>query len=244
MTPEPSVTSKPVQSQYLQSVLIIDDDRELTEMLDTYLGSLGYRVTIADNGESGLAVATSQRHFDLILLDVMMPRLDGFEVLKKLRMSHTTPVLMLTARGDDYDRILGLELGADDYLPKPFNHRELVARIKAFFRRLDLSASAQTEQDLQVNGLFLSNASQRAEVDGVPLTLTGTEFALLRLLMLNAGKRVTKEDISEKVLGKKLMTFDRSIDMHLSNLRKKIYAASPKERIKTIRGAGYLLVVQ
>ena len=244
MTVEPFATHKPTPSQHLQSLLIIDDDRELTEMLDTYLGSLGYQITIAEQGEAGLDLATSGRHFDLILLDVMMPRMDGFEVLRKLRMSHTTPVLMLTARGDDYDRILGLELGADDYLPKPFNHRELLARIKAFFRRLELSVSAQIEQDLRVNGLFLSSTRQRAEVEGVPLMLTGTEFSILRLLMLNAGQRVSKETISEKVLGKKLMTFDRSIDMHLSNLRKKIAEISAIERIKTIRGAGYLLISQ
>ncbi|GGW78977.1 response regulator [Alteromonas halophila] len=228
----------------MQSLLIIDDDHQLTAMLDTYLSTLGYGISIAEDGEAGLALATSGRHFDLILLDVMMPKLDGFDVLRRLRMHHSTPVLMLTARGDDYDRILGLELGADDYLPKPFNHRELVARIKAFFRRQELSLSAQSQQDLSVNGLFLSTATQSAQVDGTTLDLTATEFALLRLLMMNAGQRVSKQTISEQVLEKKLMAFDRSIDMHVSNLRRKVSQISPKERIKTIRGAGYLLLTQ
>jgi two-component system response regulator CpxR len=169
--------------------------------------------------------------------------MDGFDVLKKLRASHATPVLMLTARGDDYDRILGLEMGADDYLPKPFNHRELVARIKAIVRRHNMAAAGNgVEQDLLVNGVHLSPSSQTANVDGEPLSLTSTEFSILRLLMLHAAKRVTKEEISLKVLGKPLQAFDRSIDMHVSNLRKKINAVSVDEKIKTIRGIGYMLL--
>ena len=229
---------------HLQSILVIDDDVELTEMLSTYLTSMGYNVTVKNDGEAGLSEATSGKRYDLILLDVMMPKIDGFDVLKKLRVSHTTPVLMLTARGDDYDRILGLEIGADDYLPKPFNHRELVARIKAIVRRHNLSASGGAiEQDLLVNGIFLSPSSQVAKVDDVELVLTSTEFLILRLLMLNAAKRVTKEEISLKVLGKPLQVFDRSIDMHVSNLRKKISSVTLGEKIKTIRGVGYMLIV-
>lgn len=229
---------------HLQSILVIDDDVELTEMLSTYLTSMGYNVIVKNDGEAGLSEATSGKHYDLILLDVMMPKIDGFDVLKKLRESHTTPVLMLTARGDDYDRILGLEIGADDYLPKPFNHRELVARIKAIVRRHNLSASGGAiEQDLLVNGIFLSPSSQMAKVDDVELVLTTTEFLILRLLMLNVANRVTKEEISLKVLGKPLQAFDRSIDMHVSNLRKKISAVTVGEKIKTIRGVGYMLIV-
>ena len=228
---------------HLQSILIIDDDNELTDMLATYLSSMGYQIQVSNDGQAGLAEATAGGHYDLILLDVMMPKMDGFDVLKKLRVSHATPVLMLTARGDDYDRILGLELGADDYLPKPFNHRELVARIKAIFRRLALTNSGGTiEHDLIVNELFLSSSSQVAKVGEVEMTLTSTEFSILRLLMLNTGSRVTKEEISLKVLGKPLQAFDRSIDMHVSNLRKKIAAISNIEKIKTIRGVGYMLL--
>ncbi|MBU3020817.1 response regulator [Aestuariibacter sp. A3R04] len=230
-----------VASAVSQTILIIDDDRELTDMLEAYLEGSGYRVIVENDSVKGLNRATSSEKVDLILLDVMMPGLDGFEVLKKLRITHLTPVLMLTARGDDYDRILGLELGADDYLPKPFNHRELVARVKAIFRRLDLSSQSRQQQDLNVNGIELSNARQTALCHGQPLTLTNTEFSILQLLMVNAGERVTKEDISQKVLGKPLQAFDRSIDMHVSNLRKKLAETTSDEKIKTIRGAGYLL---
>lgn len=226
----------------LQSVLIIDDDTELTDMLSTYLEGAGYKVNTCNDGHSGLSEAVSGEKYDLILLDVMMPKLDGFEVLKRLRVSQTTPVLMLTARGDDYDRILGLELGADDYLPKPFNHRELLARVKAIFRRQAISAnSISGEQDLLVEEVLLSPSRQFVSVRGEEIALTSSEFSILRLLMLNVGQRVTKEEISQKVLGKPLQAFDRSIDMHVSNLRKKMAAVSPSEKIKTIRGVGYML---
>ncbi|MEW9797396.1 response regulator [Alteromonas sp. CYL-A6] len=233
-----SDTSRPS----LQSLLIIDDDTELTALLSDYLTEAGYRVAVEHDGQAGLAEATCGSSYDLILLDVMMPKMDGFDVLKRLRTTHTTPVLMLTARGDDYDRILGLELGADDYLPKPFNHRELVARIRAFFRRQDIALSSAGEQQLSLGGVTLCHASQSVAIDGAPLQLTGTEFAILHLLMLHAGQRVTKQTISEKALGKRLMAYDRSIDMHVSNLRKKMAEHSTPERIKTIRGAGYLFV--
>ena len=226
-----------------QSILIIDDDEELTQMLQAYLQGMGYDVAVRNDSVQGLAEATTGSHYDLVLLDVMMPQMDGFDVLKQLRVSHSTPVLMLTARGDDYDRILGLELGADDYLPKPFNHRELAARIKAIFRRQEFTTAAQHQQDIIVNGILLSNSRQAVEVNHVPITLTATEFSVLRLLMLQAGNLVTKEDISLKALGKKLMAFDRSIDMHVSNLRKKIAAIASDEKIRTIRGAGYLMKV-
>ena len=224
-----------------QPILIIDDDHELTDMLRTYLEATGYAVTVANDSVEGLRLATSGETFELILLDVMMPQLDGFEVLKKLRISHLTPVLMLTARGDDFDRILGLELGADDYLPKPFNHRELLARIKAIFRRLELSGQMRQQQDLAINHISLSVSRQVAACNNTSLTLTNTEFAILHLLMVNAGQLVTKEEISSKVLGKKLQAFDRSIDMHVSNLRKKLSETTRDEKIKTIRGSGYLL---
>lgn len=231
-----------VSSTTLPSVLIIDDDTELTEMLSTYLHGAGYKVNICDDGQAGLSEAISGEKYDLILLDVMMPKLDGFEVLKRLRVSKTTPVLMLTARGDDYDRILGLELGADDYLPKPFNHRELLARVKAIFRRQAISANnTSTEQDIMVDDVLLSPSRQFVSVNGQEVALTSSEFSILRLLMLNVGQRVTKEDISQKVLGKPLQAFDRSIDMHVSNLRKKIASVNPTEKIKTIRGVGYML---
>ena len=222
-------------------ILIIDDDIELTEMLASYLSGAGYSVTVENHPVKGLSRACEDDSVELVLLDVMMPELDGFEVLKKLRASRITPVIMLTARGDDYDKILGLELGADDYLPKPFNHRELEARVKAIFRRQALTSQSGLQQNMAVNGIALSASKQQATCHGHELTLTSTEFLILRLLMLHAGHLVSKDDISLKVLEKPLATFDRSIDMHVSNLRRKIAEFAEDEKIRTIRGAGYLL---
>lgn len=226
-----------------KKLLLIDDDLELTSLLNEYLSPQGYEIDVAHDGETGLSLATSNKHYDLILLDVMLPKLDGFEVLRKLRISHHTPVLMLTAKGDDYDKIFGLEMGADDYLAKPFNHRELSARIKALVRRMALLPSGSVQQNLKFGNVELSPAAQQVTCANNIVELTGTEYSILYLLMLNQGNLVSKEDISEKVLGKKLAAFDRSIDMHVSNLRKKLAVFSPEEKIKTHRGAGYLYVV-
>jgi two-component system response regulator CpxR len=224
-------------------ILLIDDDLELTDLLQEYLIPQGYEFDVAHDGEAGMSLATSGKHYDLILLDVMLPKLDGFEVLKKLRTSHLTPVLMLTAKGDDHDKILGLEMGADDYLAKPFNHRELSARIKALVRRMALLPSGTVQQNLKVGSVKLSPSAQQVLCAGNPVELTGTEYSILHLLMINQGNLVSKQDISEKVLGKKLAAFDRSIDMHVSNLRKKLAVFSIEEKIKTHRGAGYLFLV-
>ena len=227
----------------MHTILIIDDDTELTEMLSDYLHAADYEVLVAHNGEEGLAVLGRNPNISLILLDVMMPVMDGFETLKALRKHYLTPVLMLTARGDDYDRILGLELGADDYLPKPFNHRELLARVKVIIRRLDLTTGlSETAQHPTVNGIQLDVKQQSASLNAQPLPLTGTEFYVLQLLMQNAGQIVTKATISERALGKKLMAFDRNIDMHVSNIRRKMAEISDDTKIKTIRGAGYILL--
>lgn len=226
-----------------KSLLLIDDDKELAELLCEFLSPQGYKVTLAHDGEEGLELATGGQHFDVILLDVMLPKMDGFEVLKRLRYSHLTPVLMLTAKGDDFDRIFGLELGADDYLPKPFNHRELSARIKAIVRRMEYLPAVSQQQDLKIGNVQLCPSTQKVTCGDYPLVLTATEFAVLQLLMMNKGTIVSKEDISEKVLGRKLMAFDRSIDMHVSNIRKKLAKGSDDEKIKTVRGSGYLYLV-
>ncbi|MFT2092073.1 response regulator [Paraglaciecola sp. 2405UD69-4] len=227
-----------------KQLLLIDDDIELTDLLSQYLKPQGYDIDIVHDGESGITQATSGKHYDLIILDVMLPKLDGFEVLKKLRVSHFTPVLMLTAKGDDLDKILGLEMGADDYLAKPFNHRELSARIKALVRRMGLLPATSVQQNLVLGDVELSPPSQQVHCNGHLLELTGTEYSILHLLMLNHGILVSKNDISEKVLGRKLAAFDRSIDMHVSNLRKKLAEFNPTEKIKTHRGAGYLYLVE
>jgi len=223
-------------------VLIIDDDKQLTSMLDEFLCTTGYVVSVANDGQEGLDRLAQVNRFDVILLDVMMPVKDGFDVLREMRQSCFTPVIMLTARGDDYDRILGLELGADDYLPKPFNHRELVARIKALIRRRDQYDEQNASNTIEVGNLSIHASSQKATYFGQELELTGTEFATLFLLCKNAGNLVSKATISEQVLGRRLMEFDRSIDMHVSNIRKKLAIIDQTPTIKTVRGAGYILL--
>ncbi|MDN4502441.1 response regulator transcription factor [Alteromonadaceae bacterium BrNp21-10] len=224
-----------------KSILIIDDDIELTELLSEYLIPNGFEISIAHDGQQGLQTATSSQHFDLILLDVMLPELDGFEVLKRLRQSHSTPILMLTAKGDDFDRIMGLEMGADDYLAKPFNPRVLVARINAMLRRVDLLNSPK-QQSLHINDVEVFPASLTALCNNKELPLTGTEFGILHELMNHVGTLVTKNQLSEQVLGRKMASFDRSIDMHVSNLRKKINDVTTDDKIKTVRGAGYIFI--
>lgn len=211
-------------------------------MLEAFLAAMDYQVTVANDGQAGLDTIAAEDDFDLILLDVMMPIKDGFDVLRTLRQSCVTPVIMLTARGDDYDRILGLELGADDYLPKPFNHRELVARMKAIVRRRTQYDDHSESDTLEIGELMVNPSAQQAMFHSQVLDLTGTEFGTLHLLATKKGTLVTKAVISEHVLGRKLMEYDRSIDMHVSNIRKKLAAIEPTPVIKTVRGAGYILL--
>ncbi|WP_282115186.1 response regulator [Pseudoalteromonas arctica] len=224
-------------------LLMIDDDTGLCELLSEYLTAQGFEIQSVHDGEQGLKLAQTN-DYALILLDVMLPTLDGFEVLKQLRQTKLTPVIMLTAKGEDFDRIFGLELGADDYIPKPFNHRELLARVKAITRRIEHinSLNAATTSKLLVNGITVNLAAREASIDGSTLTLTGTEYEILTLLCKNAGEVVSKEQISEEVLGRRLASFDRSIDMHVSNIRKKIAEHISGERIKTMRGTGYVFI--
>lgn len=224
-------------------LLMIDDDTGLCELLSEYLTAQGYQVECVHDGEQGLKQALSQE-YALILLDVMLPKLDGFEVLKQLRQTKLTPVIMLTAKGEDFDRIFGLELGADDYIPKPFNHRELLARVKAITRRIEhiTNLGNSTANKLSVNNIVINLAAREAYVDEHPLSLTGTEYEVLALLVKSAGEVVSKEQISEQVLGRRLASFDRSIDMHVSNIRKKIAEFNITERIKTMRGTGYVFI--
>ncbi|MFV7666444.1 response regulator [Shewanella algae] len=227
----------------MSRILLIDDDLGLAELLGQLLELEGFELTLAHDGQSGLELAIAN-DYDLILLDVMLPKLNGFEVLRELRGKKQTPVLMLTARGDEIDRVVGLEIGADDYLPKPFNDRELVARIRAIIRRANI-----TPQDIPLSGiqtigdLSLDSARQEAYCNEQLLLLTGTEFSLLYTLANQAGELIGKDELSETVLGKKLMPFDRSLDMHLSNLRKKLPERSDgRPRVKTIRGKGYIWI--
>jgi two-component system response regulator CpxR len=225
-------------------ILLIDDDTELTSLLKEVLSFEGFDVSEANNGEEGLAKLSSE--IDLILLDVMMPKLNGMETLKRLRENWETPVLMLTAKGEEIDRVIGLELGADDYLPKPFSDRELLARIRAILRRTQSSASnksAKSSDCIEYQDIQVFPGKQEAYCQGQQLELTTTEFALLSHFVQNPGETITKETLSLDVLGKRLAAFDRAIDMHVSNLRKKLPEREDgKSRIKTLRGRGYLLV--
>lgn len=224
-------------------LLMIDDDTDLCELLSEYLSAQGFSIQTAHDGQQGLELAL-QNDFALILLDVMLPTIDGFEVLKQLRQSKLTPVIMLTAKGEDFDRIFGLELGADDYIPKPFNHRELLARVKAITRRIEHinSVSNNTNKKLSLNGITINFAAREASINNTPLTLTGTEYEILALLIKHAPDVISKEQISEDVLGRRLASFDRSIDMHVSNIRKKIAEHIEGDKIKTMRGAGYVFI--
>lgn len=207
----------------MAKILLVDDDAELTDLLSQLLELEGFEVNVVRNGREALTAL--DRTYDLVLLDVMMPVLNGIETLQQIRKNFSTPVIMLTARGDEIDRIVGLELGADDYLPKPFNDRELIARIKAILRRVDQANKMATQTDvekIEFAGITLYPGRQQVLAGDQDLELTGTEFALLLHLIKNPGIIVPKEVLSVEVLGKKLASFDRSIDMHMSNLRKKL----------------------
>ncbi|HGH6026841.1 TPA: response regulator [Vibrio mimicus] len=222
-------------------ILLIDDDTELTSLLTEVLQYEGFDISEANDGEAGLAAVTDQ--IDLILLDVMMPKLNGMETLKRLREKWATPVLMLTAKGEEIDRVIGLELGADDYLPKPFSDRELLARIRAILRRTQNALSPKHTDVIECQDIQVYPGKQEAYCQGQLLDLTTTEFALLTHFVQSPGETLTKEMLSIEVLGKRLAAFDRAIDMHVSNLRKKLpERLDGKARIKTLRGRGYLMV--
>jgi DNA-binding response OmpR family regulator len=228
----------------MEDVLLIDDDVELCEMLSEYLSRYEFRVHAIHRGDAGLEAARS-RTWPMILLDVMLPGLDGIEVLKQIRSFSSGSVLLLTARGEDVDRIVGLEMGADDYLPKPFNPRELLARIRAIRRRSTPSQIPQESSALMVEDLVLDRAARTVTVAGRTLDLTDIEFTVLEVLMQSPGKVVNREILAEAALGRKFSPFDRSLDMHVSRLRKKLSVEGyTEDRVKTVRGTGYQLVLK
>jgi DNA-binding response OmpR family regulator len=226
------------------TLLLVDDDAELCALMTDYLGARGYAITSAYDGVAGLRAALEQS-FDLVILDVMLPQLDGFEVLRQLRHRSPVPVLMLTARVDERDRIEGLEAGADDYLVKPFGVGELLARIRALMRRAQ--AKPVRSGPIEIGGVRLRPDTREAWSDGVRVTLTSLEFSLLELLMHAAGRVVSREEISAALYQRALNPYDRSLDVHMSNLRRKLETnASSGDRegvIRTIRGVGYMFVV-
>ena len=225
----------------MNRILVIDDDIELCELLTDYLTTEGFAVEAVHDGVAGAEQAIAG-DFSLVVLDVMLPGINGFEVLRLLRTGSQTPVLMLTARGDDVDRIVGLEMGADDYLPKPFNPRELVARIRAVQRRTKAAPAVGTvlNESMTVGDVTLDLGARSVQVGGEPVELTSVEFSLLEVLVRMAGQVVSREELSLKALGRELNSYDRSIDVHVSSLRRKLGSSGEEsERIKTVRGIGY-----
>jgi len=218
------------------TLLIADDDTELCELLREYFGQEGFEVRLAHNGEQALQEAR-RPGLDAMVLDIMMPKMNGVDVLRLLRKESELPVIMLTARGDDLDRIIGLELGADDYLAKPANPRELLARVRAILRRSQGQAGATT---LQAADLELNQGRRELLKDGISIDLTSTEFSILQLLLQRKGEVVDKKDLYLAALGREPVAYDRSIDMHVSNLRRKLGPdQQDNDRIETIRGIGY-----
>jgi two-component system response regulator CpxR len=215
---------------------------ELCSLVSEYLRPEGFQVESSHDGNSGLTRALSGEH-SLVVLDVMLPRLNGFDVLRKMRDSSRVPVLLLTARGEDVDRIVGLEIGADDYLPKPFNPRELVARIRAILRRTRGKGETPVPEIIRVGDVELDPATRSVQHRGKPVELTSVEFGLLQVLLREAGRVVTREAMVDEVLGRKFSPFDRSIDMHVSKVRKKLGDSGSEDYIKTIRGAGYIFAL-
>ena len=220
----------------MTAVLLADDDVELSGMLAEYLEREGFAVTAVHDGESAARLAGGGA-YQIVVLDVMMPRIDGVEALRRIRQASRVPVIMLTARGDDVDRIIGLELGADDYVAKPCTPRELAARLRAILRRVQ--PHADNAGPLTVSGLALWPEKRRVEWQGRPIELTSMEFNLLEVLMRNAGRVVSKKDLSEQALGRPLARFERSVDVHLSSIRQKLGDAAAL--IRTVRGQGYHL---
>lgn len=220
------------------NILIIDDDTELTDLLTQYLHSEGFNVISVNDGDKGVKKALNQA-FDAIVLDVMLPKLNGFEVLKAIREHLETPVLMLTARGDDIDRIVGLEIGADDYLPKPCSPRELLARLRAILRRTQ--KVPVIKPIIEHHNITVDCSKRHVAMKGKYLELTNAEFNILEMLIKSPGQAFSKEELTEYALGRKYTAYDRSIDVHISNLRNKLGDNTMGEPIvKTVRGFGYM----
>jgi DNA-binding response OmpR family regulator len=223
-------------------VLLVDDDRELCQMLTEYLNAEHFEVRSVHDGAQALTELRS-KGYEIVILDVMLPSVSGFDVLREIGTSNAPPVLMLTARGDDVDRIVGLELGADDYLAKPFNPRELVARIRAILRRAGNRAPRSAGTDIvEVGPIKLNMSNHQVRVAGDIVVLTGAELRVLELLMRSTGQVLSRDLLTEQALGRKLAAYDRSIDTHISNLRRKLNLVAGKDpEIKNIRGSGYIL---
>jgi len=220
-------------------ILIVDDDTELCELLTEFLGGEGFDVDSVHDGTRG-ADRSLAGEYELVVLDVMLPGMNGFDVLRRIRSVSNTPVIMLTARGEEVDRVVGLEIGADDYLPKPFSPRELVARMRAVLRRVSATGPENVEDAVEVADLAVDPGNRSVMLSGDEVQLTGTEFELLLVLARGAGRVVDRNELSKGALGRRANPYDRSLDVHVSNLRRKLGPLPDGgERIKTIRGVGY-----
>jgi two-component system response regulator CpxR len=238
----PAAAPEKTNAKPASRVLVVDDDVGLCELVAEYLVAEGFPVECVHNGENGIERALSGEHA-IAILDVMLPGISGFDVLRRLRTKSRLPVLMLTARGEDVDRIVGLEIGADDYLPKPFNPRELVARIRAVLRRTSPDDDHEHEASdlLAVGDVEMDLSTRTIRRDGENIDLTVVEYDILEKLLRSPGRIVSRQSLVKDVLGRVLSPFDRSIDMHISNLRKKLgHVVDGVERIKTVRGVGYI----
>jgi two-component system response regulator CpxR len=225
----------------MHTILLIDDDMELASMLGDYLAPEGFTLRIAGSGLDGLSMLGSGNN-DLVLLDVGLPDTNGFDVLAEIRSCSQVPVIMLTGRAENVDRIVGLEMGADDYLPKPFVPRELLARMRSVLRRSRMARAAAPAQGRQIaiDDLLMDRGARSVHCKGEPVMLTFAEYTILEMLLDAGGNTVSREDISLRALGRELAPYDRSIDVHMSNIRRKLgLAPSGGERIITVRGAGY-----
>jgi DNA-binding response OmpR family regulator len=223
-------------------VLLVDDDVELTSMLAQYLKREGFDAHAVHDGESG-AIAAASGHYEIVVLDVMMPGMSGMEVLRRIRADSRIPILMLTARGDNIDRIVGLDMGADDYIPKPCMPGELVARLRAVLRRTAPNGEPGAAKRLKLGGLELMPGSRSATWQGRPLELTGTEFSLLEVLARQAGQLISRQEISKRAFGRPLERFDRRIDVHISSIRQKLgLRPDGQSWIQSVRGMGYQLL--
>lgn len=231
----------------MTKILLVEDDKELAELVGEYLRINRFQVTICADGNQALHALANDR-FDLILLDIMLPKLDGLEVLRSLRKYARTPVIIISARSADVDKIVGLELGADDYLEKPFNHRELLARIKALLRRSNMpqdklsDESAEEPNQLKVADLCFNLNSRTLLHNSMPVALTGMEYSLLLKMAQHQGDIVSKEQLSVECMGRRLTPYDRSIDTHMSKIRKKLNKLTEQVQIKAVRGKGYCLI--
>ena len=227
-------------SSAVAHILLVDDDVDLSTMLRQYLENEGFKATVDFNGKQAVAAATSGA-YDVVILDVMLPTITGIELLRRIRQESTIPIIMLTAKGDQVDRVIGLELGADDYLPKPYYAPELVARLRAVLRRRDgARASADKGAEIELSELRVNAPARRVTWRGAPLQLTTTEFNLLVALLQFGDRVATRDQLSRNVLGRPWESYDRSIDVHVNNLRQKLVASSESAlEIETVRGVGY-----